>query len=284
MRKSYQYKPILYFSMTFLVSFVLYFAGAYVSFQEDQHSLYVLFMLTGLMAPFLVALVMIFTSNDAELKRDFINRLINPGLIRLKMIPVFLLLMPLTVLSSIVISLPLGGSVAQFQVADSFSFSGFAPVLLLLALAAIFEELGWRGYAFDSLESRYSYFTASIIFSILWSLWHFPLIFVNQSYQYEILQENVWFAVNFFVSIIPMGVIVSWICLKNRKSVLAAVIFHFIINISQEMLMITQTTKCIETLVLIGVTVVIIFLDRELFFSTEHLAPETSVRPAFQRA
>ena len=188
------------------------------------------------------------------------------------MLPAFLLIMPLSVLASIFLSLPFGGSVSQFQFAEGFSFSsGFVPVLLLLLLAASFEELGWRGYAFDSLQSRYTYFTASIIFSILWSLWHFPLIFVNNSYQYEIFHESIWFGVNFFVSIIPMGVIISWICIKNGKSVIAAILFHFIVNMSQEILAISQTTKCIETVVLAVVAAVIIVLDKELFFSKEHL-------------
>jgi len=164
------------------------------------------------------------------------------------------------------------GSISQFQFAEGFSFSsGFVPVLLLLVLTADFEELGWRGYAFGSLQSRYNFFTASIIFGILWSLWHFPLIFLNNSYQYEIFHENIWFGVNFFVSIIPMGMIISWICIKNRKSIIAAILFHFIINISQEMLEITQITKCIETVVLTVVVVAIIATDKEMFFSKEHL-------------
>ena len=282
MIKSYQYCPMLYFVMTFLTTFVLWFAGAYVSFQEDKEGLYILFMLPGLMAPFLISIAMIFTSKNSDLKKDFINRLINLKLIQPKMLPVFILLMPLTVLVSICLSLPLGGSVSQFQFADGFSFSsGFVPVLLLLLLAATFEELGWRGYAFDSLESRYNtYFTATIVFSVLWSLWHFPLIFVKDSYQYEILNQNIWFAVNFFISIIPMGVIISWVCIKNQKSVIAAILFHFIINISQELLAISQTTKCIETGVLTVVAIGIIVMDKELFFSKKHL--DKAIKPTAQ--
>ena len=271
----YQYKPKTYFSMTFLASFAFFFVGAYLSFQDDGRGLYVWFLLAGLVTPFLVALAMIFASKNSGLKKDFVNRLINPRLIRPKMLPVFILLMPLSVLVSIVLSLPLGGSTAQFRFAEEFSFStGFVPVLLLFVLAASFEELGWRGYAFDSLERRYSYLKASLIFSILWSLWHLPLIFVNDSYQYEIYHENVWYAVNFFVSIVPMGVIISWICLKNRKSVLAAILFHFIINMSQEMMQISQTTKCIQSVVLTVVAVAIIAIDRELFFSKKHLTAQ----------
>ena len=272
MISNYKYKPLFFFSMTFLATFALWFAGGYVSFQDDKSGLYMLLMLPGLMVPFLISLVMILTSKNSDLKKDFVNRLINLRLIQPKMLPVIFLIMPLAVLASILLSLLFGGSISQFQFAEGFSFStGLVPVLLILVLAAGFEELGWRGYAFDSLQSRYTFFTASIIFSILWSLWHFPLIFVNNSYQYEIFHENIWFGANFFVSIIPMGVIISWICIKNRKSIIAAILFHFIINISQEMLEMTQITKCIETVVLTVVVVAIIAIDKEMFFSKEHL-------------
>lgn len=229
------------------------------------------------MAPFLISLVMIFRSKNADLKRDFVNRLTNIRLIQPKILPIFFLLMPLSVVVSILISLFFGGSMSQFQLAEGFSFStGFVPVLLLLLLAAGFEELGWRGYAFDSLQSRHTYFKASVIFSVLWSLWHFPLIFVNNSYQYEIFHESFWYGLNFFVSIIPLGMIISWICIKNGKSIIAAIVFHFIVNMSQEILDITQNTKCIQTAVLLIVTIVLILYDREMFFSRAHLGKRST--------
>jgi membrane protease YdiL (CAAX protease family) len=218
---------------------------------------------------------MIFRSGRLDLKKDFINRLFNIRLIRWKTLPAFIFIMPFSVLLSILISLLLGESTSQFQLADGFSFSfGSLPVLLLLVMAAGFEELGWRGYAFDSLQSRYNFFTAAIVFGLLWSLWHFPLIFVKDSYQYEIFHENIWFAINFFVSIIPMGIIISWICMKNGKSVIAAIVFHFIINISSEVLNISQITKCIETIILVLVAGAIIIIEKEMFFSKNHLVAE----------
>lgn len=273
---TYQYKPGTYFSITFLATFVLWFAGAYASFQKGGEGVYIALMLPGLMAPFIISVVMIFTSKNADLKKAFWNRLINPKLMRPKMLPVLFLIMPLAVLASVYLSLPLGGSTSQLQWAEGFSFSsGAIPVLLLLLLAATFEELGWRGYAFDSLQSKYNFFTASLLFSVLWSLWHFPLIFVKDSYQYEIFNQNVWYGVNFFISIIPMGLIISWMCVRNGKSVLAAILFHFVINMSQEALAITQTTKCIETAVLFVVAMAIIVYEKKLFFSKAHLTEES---------
>ena len=273
----HRYKPLKYFTLTFCATFALWFVGAHLSFQDDAAGLYMVFMLPGLMAPFIISLVIILSSKSPELKADFINRLINLGLIRPKMLPVFFLLMPLSVVASIFLSLLFGESISQLQLAEGFSFSsGFVPVLLVLLLAAGFEELGWRGYAFDSLQNRYRFFTASVVFSILWSIWHFPLLFVKNSYQYEIVQENIWFGVNFFISIIPMGFILSWICVKNRKSVPAAILFHFIVNISQEMFNMTQITKCIETGVLTAVAIAIIAVERELFFPKERPVGESN--------
>ncbi|AKB65695.1 MmRce1 family CPBP family CAAX prenyl protease [Methanosarcina mazei] len=271
---SYRYKPGVYFTATFIITYTLWFAGAYLSFQDDS-GLYMLLMIPGLMAPFLVSLFMIFTSKNSDLKKDFINRLINLRLIRPKVLLAFFIIMPLTVLVSIFLSLPFGGSTSQFQFAEGYSFSsGFVPAFLTLLLAATFEELGWRGYAFDSLQSRYTFFMASLIFGILWSLWHFPLIFVKDMYQYEIFHENIWYAVNFFVGVIPMGVVISWICIKNGKSVLAAILIHVSINFLQEALQMTQFAKCIETVVITIVAAIILASDKEMFFSKEHLDAE----------
>ncbi len=260
---SVTYKPRLYYTLTFLTTYILWFTGAYFSFQDSDY--YMLFMLPGLMAPFLISLLMI--QGAPKIKSDFLDRLLNLRLIEPKVLPLLILIMPLSVIISIALSLPLGGAPQQFNFSEGFSFStGFVPVLLLLLLAAAFEELGWRGYAFDSLLSRYDLFKASLIFGVLWSLWHFPLVFVNNSYQYEIVQESIWYGVNFFLSIIPMGVIISWFCIKNNRSIFAAILFHFIINISQEILNMSQLAKCIQTGVLIIMAAIIILYDRDIFF------------------
>lgn len=63
-----------------------------------------------------------------------------------------------------------------------------------------------------------------------------------------------------------MGIIITWMCLKNRKSIILAIIFHFLINLNQELLAITQDTKIIETGVLFLVAAAIILYDKKMFF------------------
>jgi len=210
---------------------------------------------------------MIYRSANKTLKKNFVSKLFNLRLIKVSAIPAILFIMPVAVVLSILISTLFGQSIDQLRLAGKFSFSaGFMPVLLVLFFAASFEELGWRSYAMDSLRIKYNYFTATLLFGLLWSIWHFPLFFIKDYYHYEILHSNILFAINFMASIFPMAFIISWLCQINGGSITTAILFHFIINLSQEALQMTQTTKCIETGVLLIIATILVVSNRKMFF------------------
>ncbi|MES9863292.1 MAG: type II CAAX endopeptidase family protein [Candidatus Thiodiazotropha sp. LLP2] len=266
MTNNFNYKGKNYFQMVFIGTFLLWGVGGFMSFSPDWMDYFMLPMLIGLMMPAIVAIGFIWLQPESGIKRDFTQRLLNIHLVRPVVFLLSLCLMPLSVVLSILISLAFDGSIEQFQVSEAFSFSsGFVPVLLLLFVAAVFEELGWRGYGFESLEKGRSFLAASLIFGVIWSLWHLPLLWVNHSYQYEIYQQSPWYAVNFYLGTAVLGVIISWVCHINQRSILVAILFHFIVNLSQEMLSMTQQTKSIQTFVLIGFAVVIVMNQWSLF-------------------
>ncbi|NMB56253.1 MAG: CPBP family intramembrane metalloprotease [Leptolinea sp.] len=261
------YKPTRFFFIIYLVTYISWFIAAYISYQPDGEALYTPFMLPGLVAPFLTALWMIRSSHSKEMWKQFTGRLFNLHLINLTGFLPSLLIIPAAILISTFISIALGGDPHQLQFSEGFSFSiGLLPSLLVLVLAASFEELGWRSYAMDSLHSTRSYFPASLIFALLWAGWHLPLFFINGTYQNLIALENIWYAVNFVVSTIPMAIIISWICRLNRGSIAAAILFHFFINLSQEALQITQGTKCIETAIISLIAVIVVLSNKTMFF------------------
>jgi membrane protease YdiL (CAAX protease family) len=276
MSELFNYQGKKYFIAVFLTTGLFWGVGGVMSFNPDWADFYMLPMLLGLMMPATVAGVLIWRSPTAELRRDFNCRLLSVSLIRPGPFLLSLMLMPLSVLLSIAISLGLGGSLEQFQISEAFSFTaGFVPVVLLLFLAALFEELGWRGYGFESLEQNRSFLSASLLFGLLWSLWHLPLLWVNGSYQYEIYQLSPWYAINFYLSTAVLGVIISWVCHINQRSILVAILFHFVVNLSQEMLSMTQQTKSIQTFVLIVFALVII-RNQWALFSRQRLVGMTS--------
>lgn len=217
------YKPVKFFSITFLLTWAFWFTAAYFSYHEEGQKLYVILMFLGLLAPFAASLWMIFSSKNQKLKNLFLTKLLNWRLIHLPSILIMMFVLAVIIALSIYISALMGESFQQLQFAEQFSFSaGFAPVLLVLALAATFEELGWRSYAMDSLASRYSYFTATLIFATLWGVWHLPLFFVNNYYQKALLEQSPLFAINFMLSVFPIAFIINWLCKLNRGSILIA--------------------------------------------------------------
>jgi membrane protease YdiL (CAAX protease family) len=264
---AYTYKPKAFFLITFAVTWISWFAAAYLSYQPGGEAFYIPLLIPGLVAPFVVALWLILTSKSAELKRKFRDDLFNLKRINPASFLPMILLVPVTLIISIWISTLFGESMSQLQFAEGFSFSvGMVPVLLILILAAAFEELGWRSYAFDSLMNGSNLFKTTLIFSFLWAMWHFPLFFINGYYHNEIVRMNPLFGLNFLLSVIPMAFIITWLWKLNRGSILIAILFHFFINICQEALQITQATKCIETGVLFIFAAIIVVLNRKMFF------------------
>ncbi len=264
----YKYKPITYFGLTFLFTWANWFISVYFSRTSENEGLYILFMSLGLLAPATIAIIMILASKNKQIKRDYVNKAVSIKRIKPSTFVAMVLIMPFAVVASILISTLFGQPLNQLVLADKFSFSfGTMPTLAVLLLTAFFEEFGWRGYAMDSLLSRYNLFTATWIFAIIWSLWHLPLFLIAGSYQYNILQENIWFGINFIISTIPLAFILSWLCARNRGSILAAILFHFFVNIMQEATNMNQISKCIETVVLAVIAVAVVVRNKELFFN-----------------
>jgi len=272
MRAATTYNPSQFFLITFTVTWVCWFAAPYLGDPINSDVIFIVLMLAGLLTPFATALYLTLTSNNSELQRAFFNKLLNIRLIRGSSIPLFLILFPATMIVSVLISTLFGYSLDQFTIASEFSFSiGGVPTLLILLLAACFEELGWRGYAVESLSSRFNYFTATAIFGVLWSLWHLPMFFIPESYQAELLEEDFLLVINFFVSIVPLAFIISWFCKKNSGSILGAIVIHTIINLTQEFFLVSPYTKCIQTVILLIVAIAFVMSDKNVFFATDDI-------------
>jgi len=273
MSETIVYKPIRFFTLTFFVTWVCWFAAPHLGDPESGNAIFLVLMLVGLLAPFASALYLTISSGNEAQQREFLEKLLDIKLIRPSSISLFLILFPASMIVSILISTMVGYSFDQFTIAEEFSFTvGAVPTLLFLLLAACFEELGWRGYAIESLNCNRTYSAATAMFSVLWSLWHLPMFFIPHSYQAELLQEDLLLAVNFFVSIVPLAFIISWFCKKNGGSILGAVLVHSIVNFTQEFFQVSPYTKCIQTLVLIVIAVIFVVADKEAFFGVDEVA------------
>ena len=265
--KAYRYRPVLFFTLTYLFTWIFWIPAAFVP--EDTGAV---LMLAGLIAPAVVSTLFVMLSGSEALKKDLKVKLV--GLRKVKWSNVFLAVgvFALIVAGSILLSLAFGQKLSQFALTEDFSFTGvgIGSALFTILFASVIEEVGWKGYCEDSIGNYMNWFMESLIFGAIWSFWHFPLLFIRGTYQAG-LTVNPLYVVNFFVSGIPLGYIITWVYLASDRSILACMIFHLFVNFLQEKIAMTPETKCVETLVVTAATVVIVMKNKDMFFETRHV-------------
>ncbi len=265
--ENYKYKPVLFFVLAYVFTWIFWIPAIFLS-----ESISPVLMLIGLMAPAIVSTIFIMVSGSDALKQDFKNKII--GFYKVKWLNVFwaVIVFAIVIVCSILLSLPFGQSLAQFSFTEGFSFTGvgIAGAFITITIASIIEEVGWKGYCEDSIGNYMNWFWESMIFGVLWSLWHLPLIFIQGTYQAG-LMVNPLYVINFFVSGIPMGFVITWVYLESDRSILACMIFHFFVNFMQEKIALTPETKCLETIVITVLTIIIVIAKKDMFFETDHV-------------
>jgi len=268
----FKYKPFKFFLITFLISWVAFFLSAYFSYSEATASYKFAFLCLAILVPCAVALFMVFGSKDADLKKDFLNRLTNLKLIKTPYLLFLLLLMPLTALLSTAISLLFGRPAAQFNFTpDFFTMGGSAIVVwIVVILAPTFEEMGWRGYGVDSLAKKgRSLFVTTLIFAAIWDVWHWPLFLINGYYHYAMLHDNIVYALNFVVSVFPIAFLHNWVYYRCGRSIPAVILFHAVNNLSMSIWQTEQFTKCITTVVMLVVAAIVLWKDKTLWLEKQ---------------
>jgi len=265
----YIYKPKKFYIITFATTWFFWLFA--ILFNDGLTN--TLGMVLGGLCPATVAIVTVFTSKSDKLKKDFKRKIFNFWKLKPLYIIAAILIFSAIVASSILLSTLFGESLDQFSLTKDFSFTGvgvmsaFATILL----AAILEEVGWRGYGEDAIAEYHSWFKESIIFGFVWAAWHLPLFWIPGTYHYEIREMNVLYMINFLVSVAPMGFITTWVYVKNGRSMLSSIIFHLFINFMQEKIAMTQTTKCVETIAVVVAATIIVLTNKDMFFEKRHI-------------
>jgi len=86
------------------------------------------------------------------------------------------------------------------------------------------EELGWRGFLLPKLLERHAPFRATLVLIPIWAAWHWPLWLLPG------LPHKSWPFACFFLLIVPLSFLFTWLYLNTRGSVLIAILFHAAIN------------------------------------------------------
>lgn len=270
--KKYKYIPVRFYVTCFVATWIFWIAASIISKSRNDNGISMILMLFGLMSPAVTAVITVLTSKNKTLKQDLKRKII--GFYRIKPLSILagIIGFMAIVALSILLSLLFGQSIDQFSFTEDFSFSiGGTSALLTILLAAIIEEIGWRGYGEDSVAAYFSWFTESIIFGFVWALWHLPLFWIEGTYHHELLKLGIGYVLNFLISVIPMGFLTTWVYVKNNRSMLACIIFHLFVNTMQEKIAMTPQTKCVETIIVFIAAILIVTANKKMFFEQKHI-------------
>ena len=97
------------------------------------------------------------------------------------------------------------------------------------------EEIGWRGFALPRMQQRYGPLGGTLLLGVLWAFWHLLYFFTpdhggGPGVASTTLIKN--FAL-FFMLVMAMSIIFTWVFNKTKGSILVASIMHTAIDAPQ---------------------------------------------------
>jgi membrane protease YdiL (CAAX protease family) len=130
---------------------------------------------------------------------------------------------------------------------DPARLLGFA--VFTLFFGPLPEEPGWRGYALDRLQARTSPLASSLVLGCFWSIWHLPMYFISNSPQAQVFPPgSAVFYLAMGPGILAQSVIMTWIYNRTNRSTLSAILFHYMMNFTGELLELPPAYKSLQFL------------------------------------
>lgn len=102
----------------------------------------------------------------------------------------------------------------------------FLPFLLYLIIFTGFsEEIGWRGFALEKLQEKYTAYKASWILGILWGIWHVPFILYLNTVNNIPIVGSIIMIIALLLGTVGWTIVNTWIY-NNTKSVFIIAVLH----------------------------------------------------------
>jgi membrane protease YdiL (CAAX protease family) len=250
--------PWVYFLATYIWSGI--FGGLAILMNLSMESAAGLgLVLLAALGPLVMGIAFTYLTRDQEGRRDYWKRFIDFKRIPTRWVLVIFLFVPILNGLAALLDRLTGGAGGTWGEAVLNLFTNPASILLSIVFATLFpliEEPGWRGYALDRLQEKYSALLSSLILGIVWSLWHLPTFFVRDSYQagLGIGTPAFW---SFFAGIVALTFAFTWIYNNTNRSILAVILFHAMINFTGELFALSERADSLS-IVLWVVTAVVI--------------------------
>ena len=220
--------------------------------------------LLGLLGPMFAGLTSLYVVQGRAIRLDYWRRLIDLKRIGARWLLIIVIFVPVLFALAVAFDILFGGTGAAWEEPALQIFAApwtIIPFALSIILVGPLEEFGWRGYVLDRLQERWSTLASSLILGFIWALWHLPLFFIKNSYQYKLGAGSLSFWL-FMIGIVPLTVVFSWIFNNTARSTLAAMLFHFMVNFTGELVALTPRAELYSIILWAFAAVVVVMVWR----------------------
>ncbi|PVW13903.1 CPBP family intramembrane glutamic endopeptidase [Marixanthomonas spongiae] len=223
-------KTYIFLLITIIWSWTFWAIGLnYLTDGINQESIekFLIFFFTGLYGPTISGIVtaLIFDGLNGVLnlfKKVFIWNIPFKNYLYIILLPIFFILIGIGLYKIFI------GDIGSFDIAAFLSI----PTVLWAGLYAgpLGEEIGWRGFLLPELQKKYSNLKSAIIIGVIWFIWHIPLWWAP--FGTLVSGESISFlpVITYFIMLMCLSIIITWLVINSKGSVLVAILFHLSIN------------------------------------------------------
>lgn len=115
-----------------------------------------------------------------------------------------------------------------FRYKEFPNFNLFSFFIYNLVFFGFGEEIGWRGFALPRFQDKFNALTSTIILTVFWALWHWPLFLYRPGYT----SMNWGGILGWVFSLLTGSVLLTWLFNSSRGSILICAIFHSTIDMA----------------------------------------------------
>jgi membrane protease YdiL (CAAX protease family) len=113
------------------------------------------------------------------------------------------------------------------------SAGAFIVNVVMLLIATLGEEIGWKGVALPSLQVKNSAVKSSGILGLMWAAWHIPFWLLLDSFD----QFGIGYLGLNFLFVLPLTFYITWFFNHSQQSLLLPVMLHLTFNIVNTILL-----------------------------------------------
>ena len=223
-------KTYLFLLMTIIWSWSFWFIGLNLlanGINQESIGKFLIFFFTGVYGPSISAIVTTIIFEGFEgvsnlLKKLFIWNVPFKNYLYIIILPIIFVIIGIGLYNIFI------GDIGSFDLMAFLSI----PTILWAGFYAgpLGEELGWRGFLLPELQKEHTNLKSAIIIGVIWFIWHIPLWWAP--FGTLVSGESISFlpVITYFLMLICLSIIITWLVINSKGSVLVAILFHLSIN------------------------------------------------------